>query len=65
MNRVLDIAEFEESFIRPLEEARAGAMLQQGMVNQLVHLSPDARQVRTLNLQRYVMNTIQTSVPID
>ncbi|KAK3297356.1 uncharacterized protein B0H64DRAFT_473482 [Chaetomium fimeti] len=46
-----DITEFEETFIQPLAEARANAMLRQGISNQLAHLSPDATHVRALNLQ--------------
>ncbi|KAH6641083.1 hypothetical protein F5144DRAFT_562477 [Chaetomium tenue] len=44
------ITEFEETFIRPLAEARANAMLRQGISNQLAHLSPEAH-IRALNLQ--------------
>jgi len=46
-----DIVEFEQSFIQPLADARANAMLHQGISNQLAHLSPDATSVRALNLQ--------------
>ncbi|KAK4032241.1 hypothetical protein C8A01DRAFT_50919 [Parachaetomium inaequale] len=46
-----DIVKLEESFIQPLAEARASDMLQQGISNQLAHLSPDAASVRALNLQ--------------
>ncbi|KAK4149983.1 hypothetical protein C8A00DRAFT_46525 [Chaetomidium leptoderma] len=49
--RVSDILEFEHSFIRPLAEAKAEAMLKQGTTNQLVHMSSDVQHVRTLNLQ--------------
>jgi hypothetical protein len=55
---VLDIAEFEASFIRPLAEARADAMLQRGISNQLAHLSLDDGRVRTLNLHRYATGLI-------
>jgi len=48
---VADITEFEESFIETLSEARAGAMLRQGVSNMLVHLSPDAQTVRILDLK--------------
>jgi hypothetical protein len=53
-----DIAEFEASFIRPLAEARADAMLQEGISNQLAHLSLDGGRARTLNLHRYVTRLI-------
>ncbi|EAQ86350.1 hypothetical protein CHGG_07603 [Chaetomium globosum CBS 148.51] len=45
------IIEFEETFIQPLAEARANAMLRQGISNQLAHLSPDEGHIRALNLQ--------------
>ncbi|KAK4032866.1 hypothetical protein C8A01DRAFT_20122, partial [Parachaetomium inaequale] len=45
-----DIAEFEASFIHPLAAARADAMLQNGISNQLAHLSLDGGRVRALNL---------------
>lgn len=57
-NTPQDVLEFEETFIRPLAEATANAMFQQGITNQLVHLSPDAQHVRTLNLKRHVLSTL-------
>ncbi|GAB1314531.1 hypothetical protein MFIFM68171_04741 [Madurella fahalii] len=45
-----DIVEFEGSFIRPVAEAKANAMLQKGISNQLAHLSLDEGRLRTLNL---------------
>ncbi|KAH6626528.1 hypothetical protein B0J18DRAFT_143063 [Chaetomium sp. MPI-SDFR-AT-0129] len=48
--KAADIAHFEESFIQPLTDARARVMLQQGVSNQLAHLSADAAHIRAINL---------------
>jgi hypothetical protein len=58
INHAPDILEFEETFIRPLAETAASAMSQQGIANQLVHLSPDGQHIRTLNLQTCVLSTL-------
>jgi hypothetical protein len=58
INYAPDVLEFEETFIRPLVEATASAMSQQGITNQLVHPSPDGQHIRTLNLQTCVLSTL-------
>jgi hypothetical protein len=52
---ILDMCELEESFIRRLAHMQASAMLQQGISNMLVHVSPDGKHVRALNIQGYVV----------
>lgn len=47
-----DALEFEESFIRPLAEARAASMMHRGLSNMLTHISPDGQKLRILNIQR-------------
>ena len=46
-----DIAEFEESFVKPLSNSQAKAMLARGLSNVLVHPSPDKTHVRVLDLK--------------
>ncbi|KAL2197719.1 hypothetical protein P885DRAFT_35147 [Corynascus similis CBS 632.67] len=46
-----DVANFEQSFVQPLAEDQAYALLRQGISNQLAHPSPDASSVKALKLQ--------------
>jgi len=48
--RYIDIIEFEESFVIPLQEARATAMLQHGVNNMLAFTSPSRQQMFVLNI---------------
>lgn len=58
----LESFEFEETFIRPLADAQANSMLQQGMNNMLVHSAPDSQHGRALDLQRYVLVPASTII---
>lgn len=51
-DNLLDVANFEQSFVQPLAEDQAYALLRQGISNQLAHPSPDASSVKALKLQK-------------
>jgi hypothetical protein len=47
----VDVADFEDTFIHAMSEARAVAMLRQGVSNMLAHPSPDGQRMRVLNMK--------------
>lgn len=57
---MLEISDFEKSFINVLSEAKALEMLNQGLSNMLVHAG-GTDEARILNLQRYARKDRGTS----
>ncbi|KAK4168073.1 hypothetical protein QBC43DRAFT_285378 [Cladorrhinum sp. PSN259] len=51
INEFTEILDFEYCFIKPLSATTVKAMLQQGITNNLAHLTPDSRGIRSLCLQ--------------